>query len=132
MPQPKYRGPVDEEHMKKLTAFSFTRALSDRPRSIVSEFSPGATHAPPTRRGSAISDEPRRTEPPARHSLGVTEEVHRIVHPTHEDEAVSRPLWLLPKLTFLNLGPEIESEVKSGATSPTAIYTDNISSSTFM
>lgn len=126
MPKPKYRGPVDVDHMKKLTAFSFTRAMAERPRSIVSELSPLATRAPPTRRGSAISDEYRKRKETVRHSLAVTGEAHRIIHPARQD-AVSGPLWQLPKLTFLDLEPEVESEFKFNTTSPTA---DDMNSST--
>ncbi|PGH03144.1 hypothetical protein AJ80_08740 [Polytolypa hystricis UAMH7299] len=56
LPRSKYRGPFDEEHIQRLAAYSIPRAQEERPRSMVSEFSPMGTRAPPTRRGS-VSDE---------------------------------------------------------------------------
>jgi hypothetical protein len=123
MPKPKYRGPIDVEHMERLKAFSFRRAMADRPRSIVSELSPFATLAPPTRRGSAISDEVRKTEVTTRPSLDVVEEESR---PTDRGEATDRPMLLLPNFSFLDLEPEPESEIRSDATSPTTTDTDDI------
>ncbi|KAI1912548.1 hypothetical protein LOZ39_002409 [Ophidiomyces ophidiicola] len=53
VPRSKYRGPVDEEHSRALAAYSIPSALSDRPRSLVSDFSPMGTRAP-TRRNSIV------------------------------------------------------------------------------
>ncbi|KAK2774125.1 hypothetical protein FQN53_003750 [Emmonsiellopsis sp. PD_33] len=54
IPRSKYRGPFDEEHIKRLAAYTISSATtgSDRPRSFVSELSPMGTRAP-SRRQSA-------------------------------------------------------------------------------
>ncbi|EAS28235.3 uncharacterized protein CIMG_09439 [Coccidioides immitis RS] len=57
VPRSKYRGPFDEEHLKRLAAYSIPAAMSDRPRSMVSELSPMGTWAPPSRRNSLASHE---------------------------------------------------------------------------
>ncbi|KAK2809730.1 hypothetical protein FQN50_003575 [Emmonsiellopsis sp. PD_5] len=54
IPRSKYRGPFDEDHIKRLAAYTISGATteSDRPRSFVSELSPMGTRAP-SRRHSA-------------------------------------------------------------------------------
>lgn len=56
IPRPKYRGPVDKMHAAKLAAYSISDASKERPRSIISEISPTATRAPPSRRNSVMHD----------------------------------------------------------------------------
>ncbi|OJD15714.1 hypothetical protein AJ78_04049 [Emergomyces pasteurianus Ep9510] len=59
VPRSKYRGPFDEAHIQRLAAYSIPNAMlaSNRPRSMLSEFSPMGTRALPSRRGSVVSDE---------------------------------------------------------------------------
>ncbi|EEP80031.1 predicted protein [Uncinocarpus reesii 1704] len=57
VPRSKYRGPFDQDHLRSLAAYSIPTAMSDRPRSMVSELSPMGTWAPPTRRNSLVRHE---------------------------------------------------------------------------
>lgn len=43
VPPSKFRGPFDKEHQKRLAAWSFDRAMVERPRSLDLPISPGAT-----------------------------------------------------------------------------------------
>lgn len=58
MPRSKYRGPFDEAHIERLAAYSIPSAMltANRPRSMLSELSPTGTRAPPSRRGSVVSE----------------------------------------------------------------------------
>jgi len=47
VPPSKFRGPFDKEHQKRLAAWSFDRAMVDRPRSLDLEISPYATYQNP-------------------------------------------------------------------------------------
>lgn len=44
IPPSKFRGPFDKEHQKRLAAWSFDRAMVDRPRSLDLALSPCATY----------------------------------------------------------------------------------------
>ena len=44
VPPSKFRGPFDKEHQKRLAAWSFDRAMVERPRSLDLPISPGATY----------------------------------------------------------------------------------------
>lgn len=48
VPPSKFRGPFDKEHQKRLAAWSFDRALVDRPRSFDLALSPCATYGHPS------------------------------------------------------------------------------------
>ncbi|KKZ68213.1 hypothetical protein EMCG_06104 [[Emmonsia] crescens] len=58
VPRSKYRGPFDEAHIERLAAYSIPGAMltANRPRSMLSELSPTGTRAPPSRRGSVVSE----------------------------------------------------------------------------
>ncbi|OAX81640.1 hypothetical protein ACJ72_04019 [Emergomyces africanus] len=58
VPRSKYRGPFDEAHIQRLAAYSIPNAMlpANRPRSMLSEYSPTGTRAPPSRCGSVESD----------------------------------------------------------------------------
>ncbi|KAJ5272954.1 hypothetical protein N7478_008079 [Penicillium angulare] len=47
VPPSKFRGPFDKEHQKRLAAWSFDRAMVDRPRSLDLDLSPYATYENP-------------------------------------------------------------------------------------
>ncbi|KAJ5087306.1 hypothetical protein N7456_010922 [Penicillium angulare] len=47
VPPSKFRGPFDKEHQKRLAAWSFDRAMVDRPRSLDLDLSPYATYDNP-------------------------------------------------------------------------------------
>lgn len=46
VPPSKFRGPFDKDHQKRLAAWSFDRALVERPRSFDLALSPCATYDP--------------------------------------------------------------------------------------
>lgn len=46
VPPSKFRGPFDKEHQKRLAAWSFDRAMVERPRSLDLSLSPCATYHP--------------------------------------------------------------------------------------
>lgn len=48
IPPSKFKGPFDKEHQKRLAAWSFERAMADRPRSIGLDLSPCTTNNPPS------------------------------------------------------------------------------------
>lgn len=48
VPPSKFRGPFDKDHQKRLAAWSFDRAVMDRPRSLDLALSPCATYDYPS------------------------------------------------------------------------------------
>lgn len=56
VPPSKFRGPFDKEHQKRLAAWSFERAMADRPRSFDLDLSPCATNDLPSHPDIDIDD----------------------------------------------------------------------------
>lgn len=56
VPPSKFKGPFDKEHQKRLAAWSFERAMVDRPRSLDLDLSPCATNDLPAPGPSSDSD----------------------------------------------------------------------------
>jgi len=57
IPPSKFRGPFDKEHQKRLAAWSFDRAMAERPRSLDLALSPCATYNLPGPIDSDASEE---------------------------------------------------------------------------
>ncbi|KAI5303790.1 hypothetical protein KEM56_007191 [Ascosphaera pollenicola] len=57
IPRSKYRGPFDQAHLDRLAAYSFRLAQRERPRSVVSSFSPTATRISSRRSSFATGQE---------------------------------------------------------------------------
>ncbi len=90
MPKPKYRGPYNQSHQDKLSAFSFGGAWTRR-KSDQSQYSPMGSRLP-SRRGSMLSGR----SPPARSRQ--QSYVGQVVENADGDDDIANGTWNLWRL----------------------------------